>query len=89
MLPSLADAASEVFLVRPRGKRGREPESYLGSWQDRSHCRQVSSPEEALDLALATGRRVVVAGSLYLVGELRESLRSRFGRPPAATESLW
>jgi len=45
----------------------------------------------ALDLALADSgecqvERVVVCGSIYLVGDARLELRSRFGVPPPATD---
>jgi dihydrofolate synthase/folylpolyglutamate synthase len=80
-----ADAAS-VILVKPPSPRGvdpRELQSALGECETAI----AADPQAALDLALAPGcDRIVVCGSIYLVGFLRGELRRRFGVPAPATE---
>lgn len=82
--------AEAVVLTQPPGSRAARPEEIVarvGSPASRAH--RQADPRRALDLArgLATWKRpVVVAGSLYLVGRVKEVLarersRQRGGRP--------
>ena len=84
MLPALAAGASSVILTRPSSSRGRAPDE-LKQWVPGTvQTVVVEDREDALSAALATSKPVVVSGSIYLVGEVRSSLRRRFGRPPRA-----
>jgi dihydrofolate synthase/folylpolyglutamate synthase len=83
MLPAVSRAAGEVVLTRPSSNRARDPKSI----DHLSRCEEtivLEGPGEAIGYALASGRPVVVCGSIYLVGEIRGLLRERFGVPPPA-----
>jgi folylpolyglutamate synthase/dihydropteroate synthase len=83
----LLPQASEVVLTRPRLPRALEPDELarrLGRWAARAHR------ERSVSRALARARRlardrgggtpVVVAGTLFLVGEVKGLLeRGHFG----------
>jgi dihydrofolate synthase/folylpolyglutamate synthase len=86
MVAAIAGDAGEVILVRPPSPRGVDPRELLSSLPDLP-ARIATDPGSALDLALAPGcDRVVVCGSIYLVGDLRRELRRRFGVPAPATD---
>jgi len=81
MLPTLSARASSVILTRPASSRSRDPHE-LERWATAAgEVVVVEDREEALSAALEGGAPVVVSGSIYLVGEVRRSLRRRFGRP--------
>lgn len=83
MLPAVAAAAGAVVLTRPRGPRGRDPETLLPWLPAGTVATVADDPLEALDRALAAGSELtVVCGSIYLVGEVRTELRRRWGYPP-------
>jgi len=81
MLPVLSASASSVILTRPASGRSRDPYE-LERWAvGGGEVVVIEDPEEALSAALAGAEPVVVSGSIYLVGEVRRSLRRRFGQP--------
>jgi dihydrofolate synthase/folylpolyglutamate synthase len=85
MLGPLAEGAARVVLTAPEGGRAHSPESL----RERLAGRGASAAElpRALDLALAgEAERLVVAGSLYLVGDVRRLLTERFGVPTPCRE---
>jgi dihydrofolate synthase/folylpolyglutamate synthase len=78
--------AASVILVKPPSPRGVDPRELQSALSDRDSV-IAADPRAALDLALAPGcDRVVVCGSIYLVGFLRGELRRRFGVPAPATD---
>jgi dihydrofolate synthase/folylpolyglutamate synthase len=86
VLPCLAATSERVVLTSPPTPRALPPESLLGLVGDRP-VTVVSDPAAALEVALAGDEeRVVVCGSIYLMGEVRRLLRRRFGRPTAAVD---
>ncbi len=83
MLPALAALAGRVFLTRPPGRRAADPRDFLALISG-DEVVVEPDPGRALDAALAgDGGRLLVCGSIYLVGEVRGLLRRRFGVPPA------
>ena len=84
MLPPLLEKAHTVVLTRPRSSRGRDPLEVASRVDLPASLEVVDDPQEALGVAFETGLPVVVCGSIYLVGEVRLALRSRFGTPPPA-----
>ncbi len=46
-------------------------------------------PHRALDRALADATTLVACGSIYLIGEIRQGLRERFGVPAPAAGPLF
>jgi dihydrofolate synthase/folylpolyglutamate synthase len=87
MAEALFPLAHDVVLTRPRidrAARPRELAARAGHLARRARC--LDQPRRALAWArrraAASGATVVVAGSLFLVGELREALRR--ARQPAA-----
>jgi dihydrofolate synthase / folylpolyglutamate synthase len=80
---ALFPKVSEVILVRAPGARAADPGELLG--RVGSFARKVrTAPDFAAALALLDGRGpggdpppIIVAGSLYLVGEAREVLRGK------------
>ncbi len=89
VLGPLAAGAERVFLTRPRSPRAAALETLeaaLGAPADLAE----PDPARALAAALAAGdSRLVVCGSLYLVGEARRELRRRFGMPAPAREPIF
>jgi dihydrofolate synthase/folylpolyglutamate synthase len=78
--------AEHVVLTRPPSDRALPPRD-LAEMVGAVECEIVESPGEALDRALATEPDLlVVSGSIYLVGEIRGALRSRFGLPPGTRQ---
>jgi dihydrofolate synthase/folylpolyglutamate synthase len=93
MAEALFPLAQDVVLTRPRGERAARPReiaAQAGRLADRA--RRYDQPRRALQWArrqAVGGATVVVAGSLFLVGELREAVReasraSGAGEPPRA-----
>jgi dihydrofolate synthase/folylpolyglutamate synthase len=82
MLEVLLPLADSIVLTRPDSARARDPEALFQALPkaEQSRANAVESLEAALDLAerraMQRGGWVVVAGSLYLVGEARRRLRS-------------
>jgi dihydrofolate synthase / folylpolyglutamate synthase len=84
MLREIAAQADRVILLRPPSPRGVSPLELARSLPERD-CLIAEDAAAALDLALAGGdARIVVCGSIYLVGDARRELRRRFGVPPPA-----
>jgi hypothetical protein len=75
-----------VILVKPPSPRGVDPRELLAALAPRDAA-IAHDPSHAIDLALASGGdRVVICGSIYLVGDARRELRLRFGVPAPATD---
>lgn len=75
----IAELASLIVLTKPQGERAADPSLLLAVLPEerRNICRQIPLPEEALAYAeqQATSEDlIVIAGSLYLIGELRSYL---------------
>jgi dihydrofolate synthase/folylpolyglutamate synthase len=82
MLPRLAAQARRVVLTRPASPRAKDPAELVVLLAGREDILVEPDPDRALDRALALGGEVLVAcGSIFLVGEVRKSLRERFGVP--------
>jgi folylpolyglutamate synthase/dihydropteroate synthase len=73
MLDALRPLAGEVWLVRPRTDRARDPAELLPLCPGA----RVATLAEALDRV--SGDVILVTGSTYLVGQAREIL---IGEPP-------
>jgi dihydrofolate synthase/folylpolyglutamate synthase len=86
MLRRLARRAARVTLTRPLGtNRALEPDQLARLLPDPAQAALAATPAIALDQALESQPRfLVVAGSLYLIGEARVALRQRYGVPAAA-----
>ncbi len=84
MLSLLSSSASQVFLCEPPGPR--HPVT-LKEWEKvrPQGARTFKSWEEALEEALKEDHPILVAGSLYLVGAVREKLR---GLSPKRRQNL-
>ena len=93
MLAPIADVCGRITLTRPRahraegpggrGSRGGDPEGWLPSLGERRDVTVEVDPTRALETALAArARTLLVCGSTYLVGDLRRTLRERYGVPP-------
>ena len=82
MLPVLTAAAQSVVLTRLDSTRSRDP-GELARWSACPDTKFVTNSTEGLDRALESGLPLVVCGSIYLVGAVRQELRRRFGAPPA------
>ncbi|HZS36770.1 MAG TPA: folylpolyglutamate synthase/dihydrofolate synthase family protein [Polyangia bacterium] len=79
MLAALAPAADELVLTRPDSPRARDPESLRAL---APNARVAPSLAEALALAAARARGpIVVAGSIFLVGEARRLLTGERADP--------
>jgi dihydrofolate synthase/folylpolyglutamate synthase len=82
MLPALAVAARRIVLTRPASPRAADPATLAALLSPALDVTVEPEPTAALIRALNDpADLVVVCGSIFLVGELRASLRSRFGRP--------
>jgi dihydrofolate synthase / folylpolyglutamate synthase len=88
MLPPLAGGAERVVLTRPPGLRGREP-AELAALVPPGRAVVEPDPERALTAALAGTNLLLITGSVYLVGLLRQRLRERLGVPAPATDPLF
>lgn len=89
-LPGLARNAGKVILTAPTSGRSMSAERLAPLLPDREPVIEPD-PAMALHCALEGGEDpLVICGSVYLVGELRTVLRSRFGLPPpASTQPCW
>ncbi len=87
VLPLLAERAESVILTRPESSRAIPPATLVG----RVGVLPVTVVEDvgaALTAALEPPlEMLVVCGSIYLVGEVRQLLRRRFGVPAAAVDT--
>ncbi len=78
-LPLIAELAAILLLTRPEGERAATPEQLLENLdaETRKRCECIAQVDQALARAEAlaeVGDLIVVAGSLYLVGAVREIL---------------
>jgi len=77
MLPPLAAAARRVLLTRPASPRALAPEALTAFVPAGTPCEVIPAPRRALAIALHNPPDLlVVGGSIYLVGELLETLRA-------------
>jgi folylpolyglutamate synthase/dihydropteroate synthase len=80
MVTTLAPRARALYAVPPRSPRALAPERYLHLAAPHTKAQAFASVAEGLAAAQAAARadggQVVVAGSLYLVGEARGLLSS-------------
>jgi len=76
MLDALGEAAIEFHTVAANSGRARDPEELAAVVRDRLGVSASASDSvaEALATAISTGDPVLVAGSLYVVGEARDAL---------------
>ena len=88
MLGPLAARASRIVLTTPVSDRARSPRELAALLPGRENVRVEPDLGRALERALVPGVRLVVCGSIYLVGEVRKRLRERFGVPPRAAGPL-
>jgi len=88
MLGTLAPLVDSIVLTRPDVRRAADPEEVAVLARERTERVEiVADPAEALRRAseLAGGRRfVLVAGSLYLAGEILAALEERHAPGPVA-----
>lgn len=88
MLGPLAKRARRIVLTTPASDRARRPEDLAALLSGRE-VEVVPDPGQALERALRPGARLVVCGSIYLIGEVRKRLREKFGVPPPASAPLY
>lgn len=88
MLGPLAERARRIVLTTPASDRARSPEE-LATLLPGREVEIVPDLGQALDRALQPGVRLVVCGSIYLIGEVRKRLRERFGVPQPANGPLY
>lgn len=89
VLPILAEKASRVILTAPASDRALAPGNLAALVGDR---KAIVEPDRvaAMDVAFdSTDDFVVVCGSVYLVGNVRQDLRRRFGLPSPATGLIY
>src|SRR5262249_3070615 len=93
MLSCLAPHARNLVFTTapsPRARRAEDLPALMPAAAARAAAPRVlvePAPAAALDRALALGAATVVAcGSIFLVGELRQLLRRRFGVPAPAAD---
>ncbi|MFL5077625.1 MAG: bifunctional folylpolyglutamate synthase/dihydrofolate synthase [Microvirga sp.] len=89
MLLPLAQRARKVVLTTPASDRARAPEELAALLPEREGVEVVPDLGQALDRALQPGARLMVCGSIYLIGEVRKRLRERFGVPEPASGPLY
>ena len=88
MLGPLAKQARRVVLTTPASDRARPPEDLAALLPGRG-VEIVPDLGQALDRALQPGVRLVVCGSIYLIGEVRKRLWEQFGVPQPANRPLY
>ncbi len=82
MLDLLAPRAGNLVLTRPASPRAKDPAELLPLLAGRDGVVVEPDPGRALARALALDGEVLgVCGSIFLVGEVRNGLRERFGVP--------
>ncbi|MBF0184703.1 MAG: bifunctional folylpolyglutamate synthase/dihydrofolate synthase [Magnetococcales bacterium] len=82
MVTILAPLAKQVYTVAVGGERALTAEQLASFWHD-AGCAATAcaSPEEGLQRAAAcASTRIVICGSLYLAGQLREFLQNLAGK---------
>lgn len=84
MLERLVPVADRVVLTRPPSERAQPPTDLPIAGARELEI--VDDLEQALARALERSERVVICGSLYLVGEARTLLRRDHGAPPPAVD---
>jgi folylpolyglutamate synthase/dihydropteroate synthase len=93
-LPRLAEHCRNITLSRPPAGRGRDAAALArclpAELLKEGRVVVENDPEAALDHALshASSPTLLVAGSIYLSGRIRELLRQRTGKPPAAADLI-
>jgi dihydrofolate synthase/folylpolyglutamate synthase len=91
ILPAVARGARQVVLTRPDSPRALDP-AFLVSLAEGAGAvepRVESDPGRALELALqGPSPLLVVCGSIYLLGTIRQALHARFGVPTPAADLL-
>ena len=88
-LPLLAERASRIVLTAPQHQRAMPPQALLPLLKTCSAVAETdaaSALERCLAVANEPSHTLVVTGSLYLVGEVRSALRTRYGVPVAARD---
>jgi dihydrofolate synthase/folylpolyglutamate synthase len=88
MLAPLAKRARRIVLTTPASDRARSPEELAALLPGRE-VEVVPDLGQALQRALQPGARLVVCGSIYLIGEVRKRLREKFGVPPPASGPIY
>lgn len=90
-LPQLAERANRVVLTAPRHRRAVSPDDLEPLLPDRGVL-IAHDATDALNHSLAAPgdppRALVITGSLYLVGEIREGLRAEYGVPAPARDLI-
>ena len=85
ILAALAPVASSFICTAAKSPRAASPEDAgcrrSGAWRPDYRVDVAANPLEAVALAAARGNPVVVAGSLYLAGEIRAKCRDIFEPP--------
>lgn len=89
MLGWLAPRAERVVLTTPASPRARRPEELAVLLEGRTGVEVVPETGEALERALEFPGTLVACGSIYLIGEVRNGLRERFGVPAPAAGPLY
>jgi dihydrofolate synthase/folylpolyglutamate synthase len=88
ILPVLVAKARSVILTSPDSERALPP-AEIEKLLPAGRAVVVPAAAPALERALADDPELlVVCGSVYLVGEVRELLRDRFGVPPPAVSPI-
>jgi dihydrofolate synthase/folylpolyglutamate synthase len=91
MLALAAPAFDHLFLTRSRNDRALDPAALAGALPVPARASVIASPVQALDAAraaVAPGGLVVVAGSLFLAGEIRAHLRGEPVDPVAGGDPM-
>ena len=78
-MPAIGDMASTIILTQPEGERAAPPSQLMEVLPEnlRSRSHLITNVKEALLFAeqqAGAGDLIVVAGSLYLIGEVRSFL---------------
>lgn len=72
--------ASRVTVTQPPSDRALSTQDLIAAVGIQAD-EAIEKPQDALDRALSGSRLLVVSGSIYLLGEVRKHLRTRFGVP--------
>lgn len=75
-VPPVAELASMMIITKPQGERAAAPEMLMEilSHNQRRRCHAIADVRQALDFAeqqAGPNDLIVIAGSLYLIGEIR------------------
>ncbi|HEY0789706.1 MAG TPA: folylpolyglutamate synthase/dihydrofolate synthase family protein [Chthoniobacterales bacterium] len=79
MLAALAEIAIAFYFVPVRNRRGAAPDAIASQAVETLPHRVFTSPAEALATAEGTGRKTLITGSLFLVGEVLALLAGKGG----------